>query len=175
MNPEKLSLVPIGPVPDDLLNWLDDRLDDVLNVDTVVEEQIPLPEEGYNPGRNQYVGGAMFKALMRRSDPQADRTLGLTPKDCYASGLNFIFGQANMRTGLAFVALPRLRPSFYGLPPDRELFRERVLKECVHELGHTLGLTHCQNPRCVMHFSNRLQDTDVKDVDFCLRCRALLA
>jgi len=174
MTSGKLSLVPIGTVPDDLLDWLDDRLEAILSVDTVVEEQIPLPEEGYDPGRNQYVGGAMFKALRRRPDPQTNRTLGLTSEDCYASGLNFVFGQANMRTGLAFVALPRLRPSFYGLPPDRELFRKRVLKECVHELGHTLGLTHCQNPRCVMHFSNRLQDTDVKDVDFCLRCQELL-
>jgi archaemetzincin len=175
MTSSKLSLVPIGPVPDDLLVWLDDRLEDVLEVDTVVEGQIPLPDEGFDPDRDQYVGGAMFKALRRRSNPQADRALGLTPEDCYASGLNFIFGQANMRTGLAFVALPRLRPSFYGLPPDRELFRKRVLKECVHELGHTLGLTHCRNPRCVMHFSNRLQDTDVKGVDFCLRCQELLA
>jgi archaemetzincin len=42
----------------------------------------------------------------------------------------------------------------------------------VHELGHTYGLRHCRDPRCVMHFSNSLHDTDVKGAGFCPRCRA---
>jgi len=36
---------------------------------------------------------------------------------------------------------------------------QRVIKEAVHELGHAFGLTHCENSKCVMHFSNSLQDT----------------
>jgi archaemetzincin len=55
-----------------------------------------------------------------------------------------------------------------------ELFRARLLKEAVHELGHTLGLDHCSDPRCVMHFSNKLADTDVKGDAYCDRCVARL-
>jgi len=36
-----------------------------------------------------------------------------------------------------------------------ELFDEQVL---IGELGHTFGLGHCENPRCVMFFSNSLMD-----------------
>ena len=63
---------------------------------------------------------------------------------------------------------------FYGLPDDAALFQHRVLKEAIHELGHTLGLSHCGNRRCVMHFSNSLSDTDIKGQDLCLNCRSLL-
>jgi len=51
----------------------------------------------------------------------------------------------------------------------------RAVKEAVHELGHTFGLDHCSDPRCVMHFSNMLADTDRKGREFCPSCRARLA
>jgi archaemetzincin len=53
---------------------------------------------------------------------------------------------------------------------DSALFDARVLKEAVHEYGHTLGLGHCVDPGCVMHFSNTLADTDRKGDWFCPRC-----
>ena len=163
MSPNTIALVPIGPVSTDLLSWLAHRLEDVLDA-----------EAGYDSVRDQYAGGAMLNGLRARFDPEADRILGLTDVDCYAPDLNFVFGQAALRAGPAFVALLRLRPSFYGLTADRRLYRERVLKEAVHELGHTWGLQHCENPECVMHFSNRFRDTDLKRASFCKRCQRLL-
>jgi archaemetzincin len=112
--------------------------------------------------------------LERVPRQEDDRVLGLADVDCYAAGLNFIFGQAAPRSGVAFVALARLRPSFYSLPDDLERFRQRTLKEAIHELGHTWGLAHCPNSRCVMHFSNTLADTDAKATSFCRQCRRRL-
>ncbi len=51
---------------------------------------------------------------------------------------------------------------------------ERTLKEAIHEIGHTYGIGHCRDPRCVMHFSNSLADTDIKGPDFCHRCKGML-
>ena len=71
----------------------------------------------------------------------------------------------------AIIALPRLRQGLYGLPEDMALFCERVVKEAVHELGHTFGLGHCRDRRCVLAFPNALMDTDYKGPGFCTRCQ----
>jgi archaemetzincin len=85
-----------------------------------------------------------------------------------------VFGLADPYQRRAIIALPRLRDSFYGAPDDEALFLARAVKEAVHELGHTYGLSHCQDRRCVMAFSNSLPDTDHKSRDFCSRCREQL-
>ena len=36
--------------------------------------------------------------------------------------------------------IDRLRPEAYGLPQDEDLLFERLVKEALHELGHTMGL-----------------------------------
>jgi archaemetzincin len=90
--------------------------------------------------------------------------------DAYSNGLNFVFGQAHMNGKVAAVYLPRLTQEFYGLEKNEDLFIQRVVKESVHELGHSFGLGHCPMHTCVMHFSNSLADTDAKAKDFCQNC-----
>jgi archaemetzincin len=169
-----IVLVPTGPVSSELLTWLAGRMAERLGREVTIGEGIPLPGEGFDPRRRQYRGEAILDALRALPTPAAGRALGLTEADCYAQGLNFIFGQATLNGREAFVALPRLRSSFYGLAEDPVLYRRRALKECIHELGHTWGLRHCRDARCVMRFSNSLLDTDAKGTAFCSRCQRRL-
>jgi len=77
---------------------------------------------------------------------------------------------------VALLALPRLRRSPYSCGYlDEALLRERMIREAVHELGHTYGLDYCHNAHCVMSFSNSLRDVDRKPHDFCPLCREKLA
>jgi archaemetzincin len=50
-----------------------------------------------------------------------------------------------------------------------------VFGEALHELGHTFGLVHCSNPRCVMYFSSSVRNIDVKTNNFCDSCAMLLS
>ncbi|MGA2842718.1 MAG: hypothetical protein ABSG18_21645 [Steroidobacteraceae bacterium] len=42
--------------------------------------------------------------------------------------------------------------------------------EICHELGHAVGLRHCENPCCVMCFSNSLAEADAKGEELCASC-----
>ena len=99
-----------------------------------------------------------------------DRVLGVTLVDLFVPMLNFVFGEAQCPGKIALISLYRLRPEFYGDTPNRSLFFERAEKEAVHELGHTLGIRHCKDGRCVMFFSSSIVDTDAKDSNFCGKC-----
>ena len=170
-----ILLVPIGPVPIYLISWLEDKLGLFVEKPVEVGKAVPLPRSGYDPDRHQYKGSSVLQLLRETEAPNAERLVGLIDQDCYAPGLNFIFGQAAAGGREAFVALPRLRPPCSGMEEDKNLFRDRILKEIVHELGHTWGLPHCDCNDCVMQFSNSIQDTEKKNAGFCSRCKEKLS
>jgi archaemetzincin len=103
--------------------------------------------------------------------------LGVTAQDLFIPILTFVFGEAQLGPGPAAAAvasLHRLRQEFYGLPPDPALARDRLLKEALHELGHTLGLRHCHDYRCVMSSSHAVENIDLKLAEFCPDCAVSL-
>lgn len=63
--------------------------------------------------------------------------------------------------------VPLPRSAYNASTPDRDRFVHRAVTEAVHELGHTYGLNHCDDPHCVMWFSNTLAETDRKGTEFC--------
>ena len=71
----------------------------------------------------------------------------------------------------AVVSTARLQEPFYGMPHREDLHRERLVKEAAHELGHTFGLRHCADWRCVMSSSHGVERLDVKGTEFCASCR----
>jgi archaemetzincin len=102
--------------------------------------------------------------------PDSWRILGVTAVDLYIPILTFVFGEAQMGGPCAVVSSYRLRQEFYGLPADKDLLRDRLLKEAVHEIGHTLNLTHCDDYRCAMAPSHAVEWIDLKDSGLCSAC-----
>jgi archaemetzincin len=142
----------------------------------IPKEEMKLNFESYNHMRKQYDASKILNELISNTDKSGVfRVLGIIDEDIYVEGLNFVFGIANMPQFYtkffagALISVKRLREEFYGRRSNRELFGLRVLKEAIHELGHTFGLTHCRN-NCVMRFSNSLIDTDIKPETFCIDC-----
>jgi archaemetzincin len=132
------------------------------------------PEESYNSQRGQYNSSQILGKLRALKTGKSELVLGVTEVNLYVPGLNFVFAEADIYFGVVLISLTRLRQEFYGFRPDRKLFRERAVKEAVHERGHVCGLDHCTHPDCIMYFSNSISDTDRKGPGFCLLCRERL-
>ncbi len=167
-----IHLLPIGEVSGQTLEGLSTSLQKVFSVSVVLHEPVGLPASSFDPTRHQNLSTPILKSLARfkSSLTQVERVLGVVDVDLYAADLNFVFGEADPKEGVAVISLARLRQEFYGLPPDDKLLQDRALKEAVHELGHTYGLGHCPDQACVMHFSKNLEDTDKKSWNFCAKC-----
>jgi archaemetzincin len=136
-----------------------------------------LSKTQFDTERAQYNASMVLKKLMKRSqNTRSFRTLGVMDEDIYKNKLNFVFGLANKTSGVAVISLTRLRESFYIRRGDvhrqtesEEMLDLRILKEAIHELGHTFGLPHCKN-YCIMQLSNSLVNTDNKPKSFCESC-----
>jgi archaemetzincin len=128
----------------------------------------------FNSSRNQYNSTSMLSALLDKFTDFDGKILGVTNGDLFVPVLTYVFGEAQLEGKAAVVSAHRLRDEFYGLRPDENIFRARLLKESVHELGHTFGLIHCSNYLCVMHSSTGVEEIDMKTENFCESCKEKL-
>ncbi len=125
----------------------------------------------FRQARNQYDAEVLLSELSRGS-VHGGQTVFIIREDMFSAPMNFVFGFARGRA--AIVSAARLDPRFYGKIDDMAkagaLFKERLLKEVLHELGHLHGLPHCEDTGCVMVFSESIEGVDRKGAEFCKRC-----
>lgn len=163
-----IYLQPVGDIAEEILRYLGTKLEEVYGYQCKLAPRTMLPDSLYSPKRRQYNASVLVEVIAGKIPDDAEKLLGVVDVDIFVPGMNFIFGLAI--GNVSIISLTRLRPEYYGEKENEFLFKERTLKEAVHELGHTFGLRHCPDINCVMHFSNCLPDTDVKGTGFCSNC-----
>lgn len=129
----------------------------------------------YDPARRQYDGNRLIQFIHTQYGNDNRKTIGLFRVDLFIPILTYIIGQAIYKGNAGVVSLFRLKNELYGLKKDETLLVDRFVKEIIHELGHTYGLTHCISPACVMRSSTYIEDIDQKEGRFCTKCREKLA
>ncbi len=165
----KIAFHPIGSIDDEIVQALQHRIGCVFGCPTETRAAISDLAQAYDPGRGQYSSSKLLASLAKRQ--AEERIVGIAEVDLFVPRLSYVFGEADVRHGAAIISLCRLRQEYYGLESDETMLLKRAVKETVHELGHTFGLGHCSDSKCVMHFSNSLADTDLKESAFCGNCR----
>jgi archaemetzincin len=162
-----IRVVQIGPLPRGVaLERFLPLLSHALGVECASSPWQLDPAFAYDTKRNQFYSTAIVKTLAGLPE----KTLGVTAVDLFVPVLSFVFGEAQLGGKAALVSICRLQQEFYGLPPDEGMLTERLLKEAVHELGHTFGLRHCDDWQCAMSSSHAVEKIDVKTAELCPRC-----
>ena len=171
---QNIVLIPIGTLSHDVAGFLSLSLPEILHVPCrSIEEEIAL-EPFYSSDRKQYHSTEILRQLLPFATGKEQHILGIMDEDIYIPISTFVFGEAQLSGRCALMSGHRLHQEFYGLPEDESLYMLRCEKEAVHELGHTLGLKHCENFECVMRYSNSVADIDVKRNVFCPNCSQVL-
>jgi archaemetzincin len=167
-----VHLLPVGKVDISLLHELRAAIPKSLRL---VCEILPYeldPTPSYHPERQQYHSSEILQCMQPLVRPQDWRFLAIADVDLYIPILKYVFGEAQLGGPCAVVSVHRLRQEFYGLDRDDALLRQRLVKESIHEIGHTLGLRHCQDYSCVMASSHSVEWIDLRDSTLCDSCRS---
>jgi archaemetzincin len=167
---KKLQLLPVGAVDSHLLEWLRQALQEKFRVKAEIVSPGIDVSFAVHAERQQYHSSEILAAMQPFRQQNTWKLLGVTSLDLYIPILTFVFGEAQVGGSAAIVSYHRLRQEFYGLPPDMDVLANRLLIEAVHELGHTLRLTHCEDYRCAMAASHAVEWIDLKDSGYCESC-----
>ena len=166
-----LDLLPIGNFDERLLREVAPALADGFRVPVQILGERLDPQFAFHRERQQYHSSEILQAMQEHAANGAWRVLGVTGVDLYIPILTFVFGEAQMGGPCAVVSFHRLMQEFYGLPADPSLLIGRLVKEAVHEVGHTLDLTHCDDYSCAMAPSHAVEWIDLKGTALCESCQ----
>jgi archaemetzincin len=169
-----IRVVPVGGAEPRLLRAVATALTAELGAPCDIATQRVDPAFAHHPERNQYHSSAIIEHLAARNGTSRELLVGVTDVDLYIPILTFVFGEAQLGGAIAVVSYHRLTQEFYGLPRSESLLTERLVKEAIHEVGHTAGLTHCDDYECVMAASHAVEWLDLKGASLCEQCRGLM-
>lgn len=156
-------------------------MEEVYPMETVLLEPFDMPSQAYYKPRNRYRADSLLRWMSRENIQGHGRILGLTALDISTTKYDSkgevkepaykyrdwgIFGLGERPGDAAVVSTFRLHHS------DRYKYIGRVIRVCIHETGHMLGLKHCPNTGCVMEdAAETIRTIDRVNADLCEDCR----
>ncbi len=126
-----------------------------------VAPALPMFEDAHARERGQYLATKVIGHLAGRVPADGLVYIGITEKDLYSKGLNFVFGEGSLARRTGVYSLTRYETE------DPTLFLRRALKLMAHEVGHILSIEHCIYWRCVMQGANSLAEDDAHPMHLC--------
>jgi archaemetzincin len=166
---------PIGGLDADeaLLERLGEALRESFGYPTDILALLDEEDLWLDPVRKQYHSTPILETLSLISPPEAVKVLALTKVDLFIPILTHVYGEAQLGGKACILSTYRFseEPS---LTARTETFHCRLVKEAVHEVGHTFNLRHCRDSACVMHYCRSVREVDSKSNQFCRYCTVTL-
>ncbi len=168
-----IVISPVGSQDSDILSLVSREIGSFFGYET---EIIPLLENidfAVDFKRNQYYSTVILEKLAERAPVNAIKLLAITEHDLFIPILTHVFGEAQLGGKACIISTYRLSKDFPSMEREKAL-ELRIVKEALHELGHTFKLRHCKDKSCIMRYSRSVKDVDGKSNQLCRYCKRLL-
>ena len=168
-----IIISPIGDVAPDLLDPIREEITRIYGFPTEVLALLDDLEFAFHPNRNQYHSTPILQQLADKAPAGAIKVLALVEVDLFIPILTHVYGEAQLGGKACVVSTVRLNEGHSYLSTQQP-FLSRIVKEAIHELGHTFQLRHCREHTCLMHYCRNQSDVDRKSDQLCRYCKVLL-
>ena len=123
--------------------------------------------------RNQHHSTMILEHLAARAPSRAVKVIAVAQVDLFIPILTHVYGEAQLGGTACVVSIFRLNEGRSGMNISQK-YIERIVKEAIHELGHTFNLRHCPEDTCIMHYCRNEEDVDRKSDELCRYCKIML-
>lgn len=158
-----IELIPLGHVDPVAISVVAANIQALIGLNANVLAPRANPDYAFLAQRQQFDAFKIIKQLSMEARNSAFR-LGVTALDICTPILTFVYGESQLGGEVALISISRL------LEGQIDMQYERAAKISVHEVGHLLGLEHCWEVRCLMHFSRDIGQLDSLPLKFCSAC-----
>lgn len=169
-----IGVVPLGVVPEITLKIITAHISGYFDLSAQILPPLKPPEHAFDQKRLQYDAGKILRSFDPLKFNPCEKVIGVLCSDLYIPIFEYVFGEARQGERCAVMSLFRLDKNPDGSSPSASLIHERAAKVALHELGHLFDLFHCENKKCLMHFSGGLEELDATPVFLCRYCTSYL-
>ncbi len=171
---ECIVLAPITELPVQLLDRIGNEAERVYGWTTRVIPLLGDIDFAFDARREQYHSTAIIEKLAEKVPENAGKILAITDVDLFIPILTYVYGEAQLGGVACIISTHRLRAEEVVGHTGKKDFEERIVKEAIHELGHTFNLRHCPEHTCIMHYCRSIDDVDRKSGQLCRHCKVML-
>ncbi len=170
--PESIIIAPIDNLEPEIIGLISQAIQDTFGYGAEIKPLLPDVAFALDPNRDQYYSTLILEKLAAAASDQAVKVLAITRVDLFIPILTHVYGEAQIGGKACIISTCRLKEGLgSGVLAS---FNQRVVKEAIHELGHTFNLRHCPDQTCCMHYCRSIKDVDRKSEQFCRYCKILL-
>ncbi len=170
---ECIVLAPLAEFPAELLELIGSGVERIYGWATRVSLLLSDVDFAFDARREQYHSTVILEKLAEKAPGNAGKILAITDVDLFIPILTYVYGEAQLGGTACIISTHRLLiEEAVGDTGNRD-FKERIVKEAIHELGHTFNLRHCPEHTCIMHYCRSIDDVDRKSDQLCRHCKVL--
>lgn len=170
---KNILISPIGIIEPSLLKKIGEKVADIFNYPVSVCTLLDDVGFAFSPERDQYNSTTIIKRLSELAPTNYLKVIAICENDLFIPILTYVFGEAQLNGRSCIISTYRLKDTRAFINPEG-IFAERIIKEAVHELGHTFNIRHCPDKTCAMHYCRSLEDVDHKEIRMCRYCSIML-